>query len=155
MITITLPLYHYLFLGAAPYTDRVGRDIRRGDGSRIDITNLRVTFKNPRPNNRNMSRNLALTNLDEDIPMIGDSNNNTRQVILNLRDRGDRAWRTGSYGRNNPMPNRNFKGSQLGLRSQPLPLTECSWYKILVSIYICNYIVSIILIYYHTYIDFE
>ncbi|XP_011697338.1 PREDICTED: nuclear RNA export factor 1-like [Wasmannia auropunctata] len=54
-----------------------------------------------------MSRNLALASLDEGIPMT-DSNNNTRQVIINQRDNSDRNWML------------------------PLPLTESNWYKIII-----------------------
>jgi len=65
--------------------------------------------------------------------MTGSSNNNTRQVIINQRDRGDRTWRTVSRGRNSPMPNRNFKGGQSSSRFRPLPMGESSWYRIIVS----------------------
>ncbi|XP_036149391.1 nuclear RNA export factor 1 isoform X2 [Monomorium pharaonis] len=114
------------------HDDRVGRNVGR-DGIHIGPTKHRVSFKTFRPNNRDMSRNLALVNLDEDIPMTGSSNNN-RQVVINQRDRerGDRAWRIVSRGRNSPMPNRHFKGGQQGSRMRPLPIGESSWYRIII-----------------------
>ncbi|XP_011877192.1 PREDICTED: uncharacterized protein LOC105567167 isoform X2 [Vollenhovia emeryi] len=108
----------------------------RDGGPHVGPTKHRVSFKTRRPNHRDMSRNLILSNLlDEDIPMAGSSNNNTSQVIINQRDRdrgrGDRH--TVSRGRNSPMPNRNFKGGQAGVRSR---LVQSDWYKIIVSTYI-------------------
>lgn len=134
MFHVILLLYHYLFLG---HDDRVGRNVGRDGGSHIGPIKHRVSFKTHRPNNRDL-RNLALSNLDEDIPMTGSSNNNTRQVIINQRDRdrGDRAWRTVPRGRNSPMPNRNFKGGQSGSRLRPLSIGESNWYRIIVSIFL-------------------
>ncbi|XP_011701217.1 PREDICTED: nuclear RNA export factor 1-like [Wasmannia auropunctata] len=116
--------------------DDRGRNMGRdGGGPHVGPIKHRVSFKAlNRPNNRDMSRNLALASLDEDIPMTG-SNNNARQVIINQRDnrdRGDRNWRTVPRGRNSPMPNRHFKGGQPGPRMRPLPLGESNWYRIII-----------------------
>ncbi|XP_011168570.1 nuclear RNA export factor 1 [Solenopsis invicta] len=114
------------------HDDRVGRNVGRSGGTHTGPTKHRVSFKTLRPNNRDI-RNLALANLDEDIPMIGSSNNNTRQVVINQRDRhrGDRAWGSVSRGRNSPMPNRNFKGGQAGSRMRP-SISESNWHRVLI-----------------------
>ncbi|XP_011863446.1 PREDICTED: nuclear RNA export factor 1-like [Vollenhovia emeryi] len=111
------------------------QNVGRDGGPHVGPTKHRVSFKTLRPNHRDMSRNLILSNLilDADIPMAGSSNNNTRQVIMKRdRDRGDRTWHTVSRGRNSPMPNRNFKGGQAGLRSRVLPIVESNWYRIII-----------------------
>ncbi|KAL6254195.1 hypothetical protein P5V15_014817 [Pogonomyrmex californicus] len=109
------------------HDDRVGKN---NGGSHVGPIKHRVSFKTHRPI-REIPRNLALANFDEDIPMTGTSNNNTRQVVVNPRDRdhGDRAWRTISRGRNSPMPNRNFKGQS---RLRPVPMVDSNCYKIII-----------------------
>lgn len=90
---------------------------------------------------------MAFANLDNDISMT--SNNNTRQMIINQRDRerGDRIWRTVYHGGNSPVPNfkgvqfqgiqgRNFKGDQSNSRMQPFFLKESNGYRINVSIFL-------------------
>ncbi|XP_011875423.1 PREDICTED: nuclear RNA export factor 1-like [Vollenhovia emeryi] len=84
---------------------------------------------------RTMVRNVGRDggpHVDEDIPMAGSSNNNTRQVIINQRDRGRGDRHTVSRGRNCPMPNRNFKGGQAGVRPRMFPLVQSNWYKIII-----------------------
>ncbi|XP_024870529.1 nuclear RNA export factor 1-like [Temnothorax curvispinosus] len=142
------------------HDDRTGRNnVGRDDGP-PHIGPIkhqhRVSFKSTfrpkeffKPGQRDM-RKLALTSLDEDIPMTGSSNNNTRQVIINQRDGrvgGDRAWRKISRGRNSPMP--NFKGGQAGPRMRPL-LMESNWYKITIPYahkYEKDYIINTLLNY--------
>ncbi|XP_012234855.1 nuclear RNA export factor 1 [Linepithema humile] len=111
-----------------------GHDDRggRSGGSHLGSTKPRVSFKTHRIN-REIPRNLALASLDEDIPMTGNSNNNTRQVIVRERDRSDKNWqRRISQGRNSPLPNRNFGkgGPPGGSRLRQFPLGECSWYRV-------------------------
>ncbi|RLU20896.1 hypothetical protein DMN91_007510 [Ooceraea biroi] len=118
------------------HDDRVPRNDR---GSQAGTSRPRVSFKTHRPNNREMSRNMALS-LDEDVPMTSNSNNNTRQVIINPRmssqdkDKMHKAWqRTIARGRNSPLPNRNFKGGQIpGSRSQSglTSLGDASWFRV-------------------------
>lgn len=119
------------------HDDRLGRN---NGGPHLEGTRPRVSFKTLRPN-RELSRNIALASLDEDIPMTGNSNNNTRQtrqvfMTTNTRDRDrrERMWqRTIARGRNSPLPNRNFNGGQSGSRLQTLPIGESNWYRISVS----------------------
>ncbi|XP_011861620.1 PREDICTED: nuclear RNA export factor 1-like isoform X2 [Vollenhovia emeryi] len=113
------------------------QNVGRDGGPHVRPTKHRVSFKTLRPNHRDMSPNLILSNLlDEDIPMADSSNNNTRQVIMNQRDRdkgrGERTWHTVSRGRNSPMPNRNFKGGQADVKSRVFPLVQSNWYKIII-----------------------
>ncbi|XP_011151183.1 nuclear RNA export factor 1 isoform X2 [Harpegnathos saltator] len=106
------------------HDDRV---IRPTMGTYLGATRPRVSFKTQRPN-KDIRRNMSLANLDEDIPMTPSSNNNTRQVVIRERGRGN-----GSRGRNSPLPNRNFQGGQsIGLRLRPYRLNECDWYRIII-----------------------
>lgn len=115
------------------------RVVRPNEGSYLGGTRPRVSFKTRARPNREIPRNLALASLDildEDIPMTGGANNNTRQVIIR-----DRSGRGTSRGRNSPLPNRNFRGGQSsGSRPRQLPLGESNWYRISVSD-ICIYCV--------------
>lgn len=113
-----------------------GHDDRGGriGGSHLGGTKPRVSFKTNI--NRDIRRNLALSSLnDDDIPMTGNSNNNSRQVIV--RDaRDNKNWqRRIMQGRNSPLPNRNFgKGGPSGSRLRQFTLQECNWYRVSVSI---------------------
>ncbi|XP_033341317.2 nuclear RNA export factor 1 [Megalopta genalis] len=65
----------------------------------------RVSFKTQtRPSTSELSRNLALTCLDDDVQMATSSNNNSRQVIVSGRDFNSRR------GRLSPLPVRGFRG---------------------------------------------
>ncbi|XP_012061924.1 PREDICTED: nuclear RNA export factor 1-like, partial [Atta cephalotes] len=123
----------YFVLLNLDHNDRVERPIRRDGRFHVGPIKHHVSFRIHRPNNL-ISRNLAFTNLDSDIPMT--SNDNMRQMIINHRDRErGRIRRTVYRGGNNPVPNfkgvqfqgiqgRNFKGDQSNSRMQPLPLRE-------------------------------
>lgn len=111
----------------------------RNNGPHLEGTRPRVSFKTFRPN-REMSRNVALASLDEDIPMTGNCNNNNRQTrqvfVTNISRRKEmvKGWQgLLPRGRNSPLPNRNFKGGQSGSRIQTLVLGESNWYRISVS----------------------
>lgn len=114
-----------LFLG---HDDREMRVVRytENSGSFVGVSRPRVSFKTHSRPNREISRDVALASLDEDIPMTG-SNNNTRQVIMRERNRGM------SRGRNSPLPSRYFRGGLPGPRPRPFPLGDSNWYRISVS----------------------
>ncbi|XP_018304307.1 nuclear RNA export factor 1-like [Mycetomoellerius zeteki] len=122
------------------YNNQVGRPVGRDRRFHVGPIKHHVSFRIHRPNNL-ISHNLAFANLDNDISMT--SNNNTRQMIINQRDRerGDRIWRTVYHGGNSPVPNfkgvqfqgiqgRNFKGDQSNSRMQPFFLKESNGYRI-------------------------
>lgn len=129
----------------SPLWLHIGHDtriIRTNEGSYLGGTRPRVSFKTHARPNREIPRSLALASLDEDIPMTGSANNNTRQVII--RDRG----RGMSRGRNSPLPSRNFRGGQsTGSRPRQLPLGESNWYRISVRDTCIYYIVIYAIVY--------
>jgi len=96
---------------------------------------------------------MALTSLDEDIPMTGSSSNNARQLInVRDRDKGYRIWqKTTIRGRNSPLPNRNFKGHSSDSRSSGfLPIGDSNWYRVTVSnIFILYYYIITTVLYYY------
>ncbi|XP_029156368.1 nuclear RNA export factor 1-like [Nylanderia fulva] len=113
------------------HDDRMGRN----NGPHLEGTRPRVSFKTLRPH-RELSRNLALASVDEDIPMTGNCNNNNRQTrqvyVTNISRRKEmKGWPRITRGRNSPLPNRNFKGGQSGSRiQQTLTIGESNWYRI-------------------------
>jgi len=94
---------------------------------------------------------MALTSLDEDIPMTGSSSNSTRQLInVRDRDKGYRIWqKTTIRGRNSPLPNRNFKGHSSDSRSGFLPIGDSNWYRVTVSNIFIVYNILCVLLYYY------
>ncbi|EGI63426.1 PREDICTED: nuclear RNA export factor 1-like [Acromyrmex echinatior] len=117
------------------HNDRIERPVGRDGRFHVGPIKHHVSFRIHRPSN------LISRNLDNDIPMT--SNDNTRQMIINQRDRerGGRIRRTVYRGGNNSVPNfkgvqfqgiqgRNFKGDQSNSRMQSLPLRESNGYRI-------------------------